>query len=946
MNDSVPWKAHASPRVQPFAAYPLAPLAVAFALGILAGLCLTILISLLIACAAAFTLAALVALLVNRTNSAIALVICAMFLVGATVASIEKQKVPTNQLKRLLTASRMSSDPGAEFHPASVGELKIAIGEPVEITGVLERDPEVAPDRWYLNLKVERVRQRAVENEVVGEVLLVAPVKNSELEREFLKLDLHYGARIRVMTALERSDNFRNPGVSSFTEYLDRKGYDATGFVRSPLLVERLENEPVFLPLAWLYRWRGKLEAEIVARFDRDTAGVIDAAMLGNRYNLSGPTSARFREGGTFHVLVISGLHITFLGGLVFLVAKRLTRNRLAQFLLPVTILWSYSLAVGAEASVLRAALMFTVVLLAPLLWRRASSLNVLSGVGIALLLWRPSDLLDPSFQLTFGSVSAIVLLAWPILQKLAAIGSWRPARATPYPPACASWLRTLCEVLYWSELGWQRELERTNYNYRLFKAPLAATLERLHLQRLLRYCFGAVVVSAVVQLVLLPFFIIYFHRLSLASFLLNIGVSVLMGSVAAVAAVGLLLAQVSGALAGPFIKAANALNSLMVHSVDPFARVGLASIRLPEYSGWASAIYALYYVPLTVLVWCLWRWHPLQLLRPDSGLANTARIRGGALLAQATVILAVIFHPWSEAQPEGRLRVDFLDVGQGDSALVTFPDNTTLLIDGGGQPGPFKTDNWTADLGKNGDEMFERDSRRIGESVVSEYLWWRGLDHIDYLLATHADADHIDGLNDVATNFRVRAALVARTPDRDPEYSKFSPTLAEKGIPLRVIGAGDELMVGEVVVSVLWPSSATDQNLASGNNDSVVLSLRFGKRSILLTGDIEAPAENSLVAKSRESLRADLVKVPHHGSRTSSTEAFTAATHPRFAVISVGRTSIFGHPNPAVVERWNAVGSRVWTTGKMGTITVRTDGKDLEITSFIAESAEDKSWD
>ena len=132
------------------------------------------------------------------------------------------------------------------------------------------------------------------------------------------------------MTVLERADNFRNPGVSSFTDYLDRKGYDATGFVKSPLLVERLENVRVFLPLRWLYGWRRKLQTEIDSRFSRDTAGVLDAALLGNRYNLSRSTSERFREGGTFHVLVISGLHITFLGGLVFLVARRFTKNPLS----------------------------------------------------------------------------------------------------------------------------------------------------------------------------------------------------------------------------------------------------------------------------------------------------------------------------------------------------------------------------------------------------------------------------------------------------------------------------------------------------------------------------------------------------------------------------------------------------------------------------------------
>src|SRR5207237_5231328 len=129
----------------------------------------------------------------------------------------------------------------------------------------------------------------------------------------------------------------------------------------------------------------------------------------------------------------------------------------------------------------------FTVVVLAPLVSRRASSLNALGASALALLAWRPSDLLDPSFQLTFASVAAIVLLSWPLLEKLSAVGAWRPTRETPYPPSCSLWLRRFCESLFWSKQKWRSELEQTNYTYRLFKTPSAKLLERFHLQRALR---------------------------------------------------------------------------------------------------------------------------------------------------------------------------------------------------------------------------------------------------------------------------------------------------------------------------------------------------------------------------------------------------------------------------------------------------------------------------
>ncbi|HEY0431616.1 MAG TPA: ComEC/Rec2 family competence protein, partial [Pyrinomonadaceae bacterium] len=537
------------------------------------------------------------------------------------------------------------------------------------------------------------------------------------------------------------------------------------------------------------------------------------------------------------------------------------------------------------------------VVLLAPLVSRRAASLNALGGTALALLAWRPSDLLDPSFQLTFVSVLAIVIFAWPLLEKLSAIGGWRPTRDTPYPPACAPWLRSFCEAFFWSERQHLQELERTNHSYRVFKTPIAGKLERFHVQRPLRYALQAIVVSTSVQLALLPLLVVYFHRLSFASFLLNIGVSLMMAGVAILAAAALLLAQVSSALAAPLISLTNGLNWAMVHSVDPFARIGAASIRLPEYSGKAAAIYGVYYLPLAVLAVSLSRWKPL---RPPSGARSVSRF---ALPAQLFAIALITVHPWSAGRPAGKLRIDFLDVGQGDSALITFPDNTTLLVDGGGRPGPFQRDR-TGATEDDPEGTFERDTRGIGEAVVSEYLWWRGLDRVDYILATHADADHIDGLNDVVRNFKVRAALVARTPDRDPEFARFSRTLSDEQVPVHVIGAGDVLRFGGVTATILWPLSLANPNAPSRNNDSLVVRLQFGERALLLTGDIEEAGETRLL-QTQANLKADVVKVAHHGSRTSSAAQFIALTGARFAVISVGQTSIFGHPNREVVERW-----------------------------------------
>lgn len=911
----------AAPSQVRFASSPLFVLAVAISAGILAEhyFALQSKSILIIGITLSIGLALLSIQLVSKTKLLLASIflISAFFCTGILLSLIENRPLPPNRIARIY-------DEGI-----------IASGEPVEVTGIVQGQPEAAPDSFYLTLRAENIRFKGTERRATGTVLLLANTRAPHIKDAYDALELRYGARVRVMTTLDREENFRNPGSSSFTEYLERKGFDATGVLKSPLLIERMDDEGVFVPLAWLYEWRQQLAQEFSDRFSAETAGVLAAALLGNQHNISHTAAERFRAGGTFHVLVISGLQIAFIGGLVLLIVRRLIRPKVLQFVLAATFLWAYTVAVGADASVVRSALMFTIVALAPVVARRANTLNSLGGAALLLLIWNPDDLFDPSFQLTFLSVSSIVALAVPLMRRLQQVGSWQPTMDTPYPPDCPEWFRLLAESLFWSERAWRKEMAASRISYRLLKTPIAARLERWHVQRLLRFAFAAIVVSASVQLGMLPLLISYFHRLSMASLLLNIFVGALMAMLAFVALAAVLLSHFSIWLGTPLIWLAEKINWLMIHLVDPFASLRLASIRLPHYRGWPASIYVLYYLPLGFLVLALARWDPLRpaaIVRTRRKTFSAPRLK----LATATFIaslVVIVFHPFSAARPDGKLHLDFLDVGQGDSALLTMPDGTTLLIDGGGRPNINRSSADDVDA----DETFEPDTRSIGEAVVSEYLWDRGLDRVDYILATHADADHIDGLNDVARNFKVRGAIVARTPANDLEYARFAATMQETGVPVQKIGAGDVLRVGKVTAQVLWPPPGRDEDAPSRNNDSIVLLLRLGDRSFLLTGDVEEEGEEA-VLKERLSLRSDVVKVAHHGSKTSSIEAFVNSTRPSWAIISVGRHSMFGHPNKDVVERWRASGAEIMTTGQRGTITVVTDGRALKVSTFVGQ--------
>lgn len=921
-----------------FTLYPLALLAACFALGIAAANFLDLNWQIYFAACLIFAVAAAVFL---KKSFALIFLSAAFAAAGALYFSAANQPLAANRLKKLYDEGQIKS------------------GDPIEIEGVLQSKPELAVGGFFLEIKTTRAIYKTAEFAVSGKIRLFAASENEAFAGEYERLNLQSGAIFRAACRLKREDNFLNAGVASQTEILDQSEIDAIGILKSPLLVEKIADAPDFPTLGWIYDWRDNLLNDFKNNFSVSTAGVLIASLLGDKYFLDKQTAEVFREGGTFHVLVISGLHITFIGGLAFVFVRLFTPRRLPRFLIVCAFLWAYALAVGANVPVVRAALMFTILLFSEVIYRRGTLLNSLGACALILLVWRPDDLFSQSFQLTFVSVAALVAVAFPLLEKLHAVGDWRLSAETPAPPNVPLWLKRFCETLYWREAAWRIESGRNVWSANFFKSSFVDWLERSDLQqKILRYVFEAILVSAIVQICLLPLMIIYFHRVSFAGIFLNLWVGIVIAFESFAAIIAVFLARINSALAFPFIKVTEFLNWLLVAVPRLFTENGWASFRVPHYSGALRAIYFLYFLPVLIFAVLLYRWNPFELTKSESSFEMEEEKRktenekwfwekfdfsfkNSFLVKSALVIFAVlfaliVFHPASAPAPDGRLRVDFLDVGQGDSALITFPGGETMLVDGGGKRGAAQM--IKPDGGENDEpEIFEPDRQSIGEMVVSRFLWSKGYDAVDCILATHADADHIQGLGDAAKNFSVSAAVFGRTPLKNQEFAAVYNVLQKRGVPILTVARGDVLTFGEVKIEVLSPEKSDAADAPSDNNHSIVLRLNFGARKILLTGDIEKETERELL-NAPAFVQTDVIKVAHHGSLTSSTEEFVSAAGAKLAVISVGRESPFGHPRAEIIERWKQSGAQVMTTGENGTISISTDGQDLRLETFRKE--------
>ena len=890
-----------------FSNFPLLWLAMCFAVGIFAARNFPIRLELLVAICLS---SAIAASFFARHEFASVFVAMAFMAAGSMTYSLHQGGLSADRLKRIYD------------------EQQIASGEPVEIVGTLIGNREAAFDGFFITVNTERLYYKGSERVVSGRLRLFAPIQSPEMAADYAEIDLRSGSTIRVACNPVREENYQNPGVLSRKELLDWQDLDSTATLKSPLLIEKLGDASSWNPTDAIYSSRQYLIDKFREKFGVSTAGIMIASLLGNKHFLDKSSAEVFREGGTFHILVISGLHITFIGGLLLLLVRIFARNKVTQFVVVSSILWIYTIAVGAEVPVVRASLMFTILLFSHVIYRTSSLVNSLGACALLLLVWRPQDLFGPSFQLTFVSVAAIVVMGFPLIEKLRSIGSWTPTIEAPFPPFVPKWLKRLCETIYWREEAWRIEAKRHVWSANLFKSPY----RRMHgleaVQRFAAFIFEGILISIIVQLWLLPFLVVYFHRVSILSVFLNLwaGIFIALESFSALIAVGFSL--ISDALAFPFIKLTELFNWLLITFPGVFVQNNWASFRLPIYTGWPGSIYAIHLLPVIVLGYAVYNWNPFAMPGEETRVRLNFRIIYGAVALTVLFGVVIILHPFTAPRPDGRLHIDFLDVGQGDAALITFPDGKTMLVDGGGRVNYKRSDN------DGESEIFEPDVPSIGESVVSEFLWEKGYSKIDYILATHADTDHIQGLADVARNFSVSSAFIGRSPMNDPDFVKLTQVLYRRGITTEIVSRGEILRFGDCAIEVLYPFASSDENAPSDNNNSVVLRIVYGSRVILLTGDIERAAETELVS-SGGTLNADLIKVAHHGSRTSSTKSFVDATRAQYAIISVGRNSPFGHPHAEVVERWKAAGANVMTTGTSGTISVSTDGKDLKITTF-----------
>lgn len=590
--------------------------------------------------------------------------------------------------------------------PSHTPKMNAQDGEVILLTGCVTNPPVFSTDReqFTLNLTPNAAAK------------ITLALKNND------KIALNYGQQIEVTAKIRSPRNFQNPDAFDYVAYLASQHIFWTGSVSSSADIRRLPGSCGNRAVAGLFLVRTWALNRISALYPDDlhTSALLQATLLGETSSVEKRWTSDFRVTGTYHALVISGQHISVLALSILLILRAFRLRRVPALCVATVASWLYAFISGMSSPVVRAAGGFTLFLVASYCFRKTRIINILAAVGIAYLIFQPDQLFDPSFQLSFLSAAAIAVFAIPLMEN-----TTEPVRAAlkrfdqeKFDPN----VETVAAV-------WRVELRLFAATiYACFHLPLKyARMVVWRCTQVILFAAEAVIVSACVQFGLALPMISYFHRLSITGLSANIIVIPLLSLVVPLGFASIITGlQPLAWLTKAALACAEGVATWHVHFEPSFRQ---AAIPLAASICFAAS---------------------LVLLAISLRLKNH-RFTPLALTAALTLFAAVCIQPWQPLLYKGQLELTAIDVSQGDSLLLAFPDGETMLIDAGGFPGM--------------ERMKRKPQIDMGEDVVSPYLWSRRIRHLDYVVLTHGHSDHMAGMPAIIDNFHPKALWIGAEP-------------------------------------------------------------------------------------------------------------------------------------------------------------------------------------
>ncbi|NMO94866.1 DUF4131 domain-containing protein [Paenibacillus lemnae] len=777
-----------------------------------------------------------------------------------------------------------------------------------EVEGHILSPVKVDGDRADFTMQVNRWGS----NEELKEKVLVQ-VKLSHEEEQGTALGWKRGDRVVFNGSLERPGEARNFGGFDYRSFLRHQNIHFIVKTSGAQEIKTMAEEHNVISL---WRWNDDLRSSIGGRIDDlfggFHGGYMKGLIIGDRGDLDHDTFMEFSRLGLTHILAISGMHVAVYVGCLLFIFSSLRMTREASLTAVIFLLPLYVVLTGASPSVTRAGIMGMIGLYAARRGILKDGMHILSAAALMMLWYNPYYLVNVSFQLSFLVTAGLMIFVPKLMPLLSAFPKW---------------------------LG------------------------------------GSLAVTAAAQMVSFPLTIYYFNQFSLLSLLANLLLVPLISLV--VLPLGMICVLISiiwmqgaGWLAALIVSINNltfgwvewmngssafltiwpspalwwimmyfitlflllrSLNKLLENRAEPFNPDETVPLDAVQKRTGRSILQDLRRSEPHPVLWSVTaRLRSAGFLRLARGIEAAAI---PAVLPLAVIICLLLYTGYHSPYRHGAGTVQFLDVGQGDSILITTPSGRNLLVDGGG----------TLNFRKEKDAWRERKSPfEVGAKVVVPLLKKRGVHSLDMVMITHNDQDHAGGIQAVLEEIPVRAIVFNGTLTSSPKFEALMSTALRKGIP--IYKAEEHSLYepdADTRIQFLHPSARAVeddrqlQQVKEQNHHSLVFLMKMNKARFLFSGDADTAAELTILHNVDGSLAAaalpvDVMKIGHHGSKTSTSPQWLEAWRPAAAVISAGVNNIYRHPHPDVVDRIIEHNVTLFRTDLHGEtqIRVESDGK------------------
>ena len=606
---------------------------------------------------------------------------------------------------------------------------------------------------------------------------------------------------------------------------------------------------------------------------DEEQGALCIGILIGDRENISDITEDNFKKSNLTHMLAVSGSHITYI--IVALTTLLSKTNRKFSLIITIIFLLFFTVLTGFTASVLRASIMGILTLLASILHRKSDTINNLGISSIIILLYNPYLLVDAGFLLSYAGTIGIIFFSKKISVSLNKINL---------------------------NLG---NITQNNNRKILFIKSI--------IEKIILYVISSLSVTISANIVIIPIMAYMFSTISFTFWISNILAGSIMEVVTIFGFITYLISIVFPMLAEFLGIALNLFLTILLKIAEISSIIPGASIYIKTPS---LIMCVMYYL----IIFILFNLKPIRQFIRKKAIFRFLIIKAKKhkLKILVTIITVIILLNGIIYVTDKNLKIYFVDVGQGDCTLIQTHEKKNILIDGGGS---------------------EFVSFDVGESILLPYLLNRGINKIDYMMISHFDSDHIGGLFYIMENLKVDNIIISRQGKNSENFKKFIQIISEKQINLIIVKRGDYVKIDDTsYFEILFPEEKqiSDNVL---NNNSIVAKFVSSNVTMLFTGDIEEIAEKRLgeLYRNTNKLQADIIKVAHHGSKTSSTLSFLELVNPQIALIGVGADNNFGHPNEGVLERIKKLGTQIYRTDQTGEVSIVIDKKgNVKISNFI----------